>query len=211
MRCWAIHIIAILMALTSCATTADTERTAADKSAVASNKNRAGKKKKKKKKKRKKTASGKRKRGLSSDVPRTYKPRKTACEKYESMVARIAEEHDLEPELVMGLIKVESSFEPKCTSRVGATGLMQIMPRTAKHMKCGNDLTDPETNVECGCKVLRRYLDIYDGNLIYGLAAYNAGPGNANPSARGSYLPFNFAYVEKIFRWRNVFVRFGCK
>ncbi len=146
-----------------------------------------------------------------ANVPKRYKPRQTACEKYTDLITKIARAHDLEPELVMGVVKVESSFNPGCKSRVGARGLMQVMPRTGKHMKCGSDLSDPETNLECGCRVLKRYLDLYDGNLIYALSAYNAGPGNANPSAKGSYLPFNFKYVEKIFRWRNVFVRFGCR
>ena len=193
--------------LAACATAPDA--TPAGKGKVSSSK-------KKKASPKTKTATKKKPRnsknkGPSSDVPETYKKRKTACEKYEPAIREIAEEFNLEPELVMGVVKVESSFNPKCKSRVGARGLMQVMPRTAKHMKCGTRLTDPETNIRCGCTVLRRYLDIYDGNVIYGLAAYNAGPGNANPSAKGSYLPFNFKYVEKVLRWRNVFVRFGCK
>jgi soluble lytic murein transglycosylase-like protein len=146
----------------------------------------------------------------SSDLPPAYKPRKSACEAYAPMITDAAKRHGLEPELVMGVVKVESGFNPDCRSRVGARGLMQIMPRTANHLSCGADLWDPETNLECGCKVLRRYFDLYDGNVIYGLAAYNAGPGNANPSAKGRYLPFNFQYVEKILKWRNAFVRHGC-
>lgn len=110
----------------------------------------------------------------------------------------------------MGVIQVESGYNPGVTSRVGASGLMQVMPGTAKHMKCGSSLTDPESNIQCGCKVLRRYLDLYNGNLVYALSAYNAGPGNTNPSKEEGKAPFNFAYVEKVLRWRNVFVRLGC-
>jgi len=148
---------------------------------------------------------------LPADVPETYKPRKTACEKYRDMIEVIAARNGLEPELVLGVVKVESNFNPECRSRVGATGLMQVMPRTGDHMKCDDDLEDPLANVECGCRVLKKYLDLYNGNVVYGLAAYNAGPGNANPSARESKTPFNFGYVEKVLRWRNVFVRYGCR
>ncbi len=147
---------------------------------------------------------------VSSDVPKQYKKRKNKCEQYKPLVLKYAKKYDLEPELVMGVIKVESGFTRKIKSRVGATGLMQIMPKTGKYMKCGSNLYDPETNIECGCKVLQRYIGRYKGNLIYGLSAYNTGPGNTNPSHRKSKLPFNFRYVEKVFRWRNVFVRFGC-
>ncbi len=148
---------------------------------------------------------------LPVDVPATYKPRKTACEKYRDMIEVIAARHGLETELVMGVVKVESNFNPECRSRVGATGLMQVMPRTGSHMECDDDLEDPQANVECGCRVLKKYLALYNGNVIYGLAAYNSGPGNANPSAKESKTPFNFGYVEKVLRWRNVFVRYGCR
>jgi len=198
------YIVGLWLLLGGCATADSTGRSKAARTGGKS-KSSAGVRKKPAR------ARKSRNKGPSTDVPKTYKPRRTACEKYSSIVRRVAGEHDLEPELVMALVKVESSFNPECKSRVGARGLMQVMPRTGKHMKCGTDLHDPETNVECGCRVLKRYLKLYDGNLIYALSAYNAGPGNANPSARGRYLPFNFKYVEKIFRWRNVFVRFGCR
>ena len=191
-------LLAALLMLSGCATTARQEsgetmaRKGASKKEVAKRTQRAGQAK-------------------TSSVPKTYKKRETACHKYSDDIAEVAKKHGLEPELVMGVVKVESSFNPQCKSRVGARGLMQVMPRTGKHMDCGSDLHDPDTNLECGCRVLARYLKLYDGNVIYGLAAYNAGPGNANPSAKGKYLPFNFQYVEKVLRWRNVFVRFGCR
>jgi len=231
MRCAAVTLLLLLFASSGCATTrtatkkgaaaakkekAAASKTAAKKEAVgkSATKNatadasKAEKTAEKKPKKKKKKASSS---PDSSDVPETYKPRKEACEQYEALIREKAAQHELEAELVLGVVKVESNFNPECRSRVGATGLMQVMPRTGKHMECGSDLEDPETNVECGCRVLKRYIDLYDGNVIYGLAAYNAGPGNANPSAKESHLPFNFQYVEKVLRWRNVFVRFGCR
>lgn len=159
----------------------------------------------------KKSKSSKRQtKSSSSGVPGSNRQRKEACEGIRPLVEKIAPKHGLEIELVLGVIKVESGFNPEIKSRVGATGLMQLMPKTAKHMKCGSDMTDPETNIECGCRVLERYLEIYDGNIVYGLSAYNCGPGNTNPSRKEDKLPFNFKYVEKVLRWRNYFVRYGC-
>ncbi len=142
--------------------------------------------------------------------PREDPKRREACEQYRPLVERTAKKYDLEVELVLGVIRVESGFNPGVKSRVGATGLMQVMPRTGKKMECGRNLEDPATNIECGCRVLRRYLDLYDGNVIYGLSAYNTGPGNTNPSRREDKLPFNFKYVEKVLRWRNYYVKYGC-
>jgi soluble lytic murein transglycosylase-like protein len=191
-------LFGLLLFGVGCATTGTTEDSSGKKTAKASSKEIE---------KRAKRAG----QAKSSSVPKSYKKRETACHNYRATIEKVARKYDLEPELVMGVVKVESSFNPKCKSRVGARGLMQVMPRTGKHLKCDSDLHDPEANIECGCRVLKRYLDLYDGNVIYGLSAYNAGPGNSNPSAKGKYLPFNFAYVEKVLRWRNVFVRFGCR
>jgi soluble lytic murein transglycosylase-like protein len=135
--------------------------------------------------------------------------REERCEKLRPIIDEIAGEYSLEPELIMGVIKVESSFREGSRSRVGAQGLMQIMPGTARHMKCSN-VWEPESNIRCGCKVLTRYLKRYDGNLIYGLAAYNAGPGNINAAAREQRLPFNFSYPERVLRWRNLYRKNGC-
>ena len=164
------------------------------------------------KKTTKKAVSGKKhkvRRTTSLKKARKSKARKDRCEKYRPLIDEIAHKYDLEPELVMGVIKVESSFNADSRSRVGAQGLMQVMPGTARHMKCSN-VWDPEGNIHCGCKVLSRYLKRYDGNLIYGLAAYNAGPGNVNAAAREKRLPFNFSYPERVLRWRNLYRKNGC-
>ncbi len=126
------------------------------------------------------------------------------------MIREIAGEYGFDPYLIMGIIKVESSFREQSRSRVGAQGLMQIMPKTGRYMKCHRSIWEPEHNIRCGCEVLKRYLAKYDGNLVYGLTAYNAGPGNVNKRARANELPFNFAYAQKVLKWRNLFRKNGC-
>lgn len=157
------------------------------------------------------TASAKKSAGTKeAQVGDNSLPKPGPCGQFREFILETTKEHGLEPELVMGVIQVESGYNPGVKSRVGATGLMQVMPKTAQHMQCESPLTDPESNIQCGCKVLKRYLDLYNGNLVYALSAYNAGPGNTNPSRQEGKVPFNFGYVEKVLRWRNVFVRLGC-
>ena len=92
------------------------------------------------------------------------------------MASRIAREENVEPELVLAIIKVESEYNIKARSRAGAQGLMQLMPATAREMKV-IDPFDPEHNIRGGVMYLSRLLDRYDGNRKNALAAYNAGPG----------------------------------
>lgn len=88
--------------------------------------------------------------------------------------------------LIYSVIRQESNFDTHARSPVGATGLMQIMPQTAKHearlMKRAFSLhaltQSPNTNVAIGSHYLQRLLDIYDGHIPLALAAYNAGASN---------------------------------
>jgi soluble lytic murein transglycosylase len=85
---------------------------------------------------------------------------------------------NLDPLIIISLIRQESAFNPEAQSRVGAKGLMQLMPATAKQfnrrVKTKN-LVNPEINVAIGTKYLRQLVARYDGNLIFALASYNAG------------------------------------
>lgn len=86
----------------------------------------------------------------------------------------------LEPELVLGLIKVESGFNKYAISTVGARGLMQIMPFWTKVI--GNEthnLFDIRTNLRYGCLILRHYLEIEKGDMFRALGRYNGSLGRA--------------------------------
>jgi len=87
----------------------------------------------------------------------------------------------IDPLIVLSLIRQESAFNPEARSHVGARGLMQLMPATARELKRGvrnHQLVDPQLNLKLGIKYFSRLLKKYEGNLIYTLAAYNAGEGN---------------------------------
>lgn len=94
---------------------------------------------------------------------------------YKTEVLKYAGNTD--PTLIFALIRQESSFNPKATSPVGARGLMQVMPGTARHIyKTGSfDLYNPQNNIKIGSKYLSILLNKYDGSYVSTIASYNAG------------------------------------
>ncbi|MFZ1742618.1 MAG: lytic transglycosylase domain-containing protein [Pontixanthobacter sp.] len=94
---------------------------------------------------------------------------------YLAKVHELARRFDLSPALIEALVWQESRWQANAVSPVGARGLAQLMPGTAREM--GVDASDPFANLEGGARYLRAQLDQFDGNLEKALAAYNAGPG----------------------------------
>ena len=132
--------------------------------------------------------------------------------RYDDIIRQQAKAKNLDPALIAAVIFVESRFIAGRTSPAGAQGLMQITPETARDIarRSGGtrftvaDLDTPQINISYGSYLLRELLDRYDGDLAAALAAYNAGPGNADKwggsSLKAQDIPFpeTRAYVEKV-------------
>ena len=95
---------------------------------------------------------------------------------FEGIVRSASYRYDVDPYLVLGMIRVESNFNAYAVSHKGAKGLMQLMPGTARLHKVDN-VYDPVQNIYGGVRHFRLLLDRFDGNVQLALAAYNAGAG----------------------------------
>ncbi len=118
-------------------------------------------------------------------------------EQVDAAIDKAAERHNVDPNLVRALVKVESNFNPNAVSRKGAMGLMQLMPQTARQLKVTNPF-NPDENVDAGVRHLKRLLDSYGGNVQLSLAAYNAGSGAVARSAGIPHYAETRNYVKRI-------------
>ncbi|MCI6693385.1 MULTISPECIES: lytic transglycosylase domain-containing protein [unclassified Clostridium] len=138
--------------------------------------------------------------------------------KYAEYVNKYSEEYELDPYLVLAVIKTESDFDKTAVSKKDAKGLMQIMDTTgewvAKEIGINYFMTsmmfDPELNIKIGCWYLKNLKEEFNNNLDLVLAAYNGGSGNVNKwlsheeySTDGEnldYIPFpeTKKYVNKV-------------
>ena len=112
-------------------------------------------------------------------------------------IVMAAARHNVDPNLVRAVIKVESNFNSNAVSNKGAMGLMQLMPQTARELKVKNPF-DPEQNVDAGVRHLKYLLENYNGDVNLTLAAYNAGEGAVRRSAGVPHYSETQNYVKRI-------------
>lgn len=145
--------------------------------------------------------------------------------KYKEYVGAYSEKYNVDPFLVLAIIKAESKFDPDAVSPKNARGLMQISLKTgqwgAQVLKLqgydGNSLFDPETNISIGCWYLKVLAEEFNGDIDLILAAYNGGSGNVREwlknkkySSTGESLdivPFRETdnYIKKVTGLRSIY------
>jgi soluble lytic murein transglycosylase-like protein len=118
---------------------------------------------------------------MADRLPRRHKPKYEQRIEFLQTVRYEAQRAGLEPELVLGLIQVESGFRRYAISSAGARGYTQVMPFWTKVIGNGDPATlfDMRTNLRYGCLILRHYLDRENGNLFRALGRYNGSLGRA--------------------------------
>jgi len=133
-----------------------------------------------------------------------------------------------DPYLAAAIIREESQYDARAVSRVGAIGLMQLMPATAQAVAqrnggavSRNDLFDHETNIRYGVRYLEQLLGQFNGNLVHAVAAYNAGPpivtswiqkfGDKEPDEFVESIPYQETrqYVRRVLRSYREYRRLG--
>jgi soluble lytic murein transglycosylase-like protein len=100
----------------------------------------------------------------------------------------------IDPELAFRLVRLESEFNPRAKSHVGAIGLTQLMPSTATQYKKGvtvDDLYDRDTNLRIGFKYLRHLMKLYKNDVEVALVAYNRGEDAVDAARRAGVNPRN--------------------
>lgn len=125
--------------------------------------------------------------------------RASAVNKFDGLIARVAEEQGVDPALVKAVMAAESNFESDAVSRAGAQGLMQLMPATAAELGVRAPF-EPTQNVRGGVQYLKSLLERYDA-LEPALAAYNAGPETVDRHQGVPPYPETRAYVARVLRY----------
>lgn len=92
------------------------------------------------------------------------------------MVQAAAKKYNVDSKLALAVATTESGLEPGAVSPVGATGVMQLMPETARSLGVRN-INDPQENIDGGVRYLKEMLTTFNGDVAKAVAAYNAGPG----------------------------------
>lgn len=130
---------------------------------------------------------------------------KVGNQRIAAAISRASRKYNVDEKLIKSVIMQESSFDPMSTSCVGAKGLMQLMPETAREVGVSNPY-DIDQNVDGGTKYLKGLLNLYGNNKELSLAAYNAGPGTlqnrgVNDTSKINRLPYETRdYVKKVMR-----------
>ncbi len=130
---------------------------------------------------------------------------------YMDIIEEASVKYGIPVNVIMGVIKAESDYNPQTVSYAGAAGLMQIMPVNAEEFGM-TDIFDPWQNIMCGTDEIARHLETYDGDLKLALAAYNTGPGNvakrnitSSNSSEYLTLPQSIRdYVDRVYRYSGL-------
>jgi len=147
---------------------------------------------------------------INNDVMPSSEPDKQTTtpsareKKFQSYIHQASVKHGVEISLIKAIIKAESDFDPDAKSRVGAQGLMQLMPKTAKSYNVHNSYNSKQ-NIDAGTEHIKKLLKKYNNDLKLALAAYNAGETAVNKYGGIPPYPETQRYVQKVLAFKKEF------
>ena len=141
--------------------------------------------------------------------PASVKPKLSAsiikaARRFSPIIFQAASRHQVDASLIKAVIMAESRYNPLAISKMGAKGLMQLMPGTAKALGV-KDAFNPEHNVNGGVKYLKQLLEKFDGNVTLALAAYNAGSKHVRDYKGVPPFKATRHYIKKVFKYYQYF------
>lgn len=149
----------------------------------------------------KKTAASRAGAGLSEEKADAPAPADKAFPhqaRFHPLIEKVSDEAGLDVHLLHAMIEVESGYRPHAVSPKGATGLLQVMPKTGRRFGA-HDLTNPEHNLRAGASYMKWLLGYFDNDMRLALAAYNAGEGSVVKYGRKiPPYPETRNYVKKV-------------
>jgi soluble lytic murein transglycosylase-like protein len=116
---------------------------------------------------------------------------------YDGLIREAAARYRVDASLIRSVMEAESAFDPSAVSRVGALGLMQLMPAIAEAFGVEHPF-DPRENIMAGTRLLRELLDQHRGNLALTIASYNAGPTAVAQYGAIPPFPETVGYVKRV-------------
>ncbi len=119
---------------------------------------------------------------------------------YDGHIKKASLKYGVDFALLKAVIKAESNFDPYAVSPKGAEGLMQLMPQTSRLMKVRNPF-NPIENIFAGTRYLRMLIKQFNNNLIFALAAYNAGPDTVMYYGGIPPFPETQNYVKRVLKY----------
>ncbi|MFN8390456.1 MAG: lytic transglycosylase domain-containing protein [Bdellovibrionota bacterium] len=144
-----------------------------------------------------------------------YRPSITDCGTIAKHIVELSATENVDPFYVAAVIAIESRFHSGAQSEVGAMGLMQLMPSTAREVASQKHvaLVDPKTNIRLGISYLKQLQERYNGNRFLALAAYNWGPSNVDKAGwkanriPGSVRKYSNTVLERTTSWQRHFAK----
>lgn len=121
---------------------------------------------------------------------------------YDPIIAKAANQYNVDPAMVKAIILAESGYNPNAVSKKGAMGLMQLMPVTARELGVKNGF-NPEQNIQAGVKYFKQLMNRYRGNVKLALAAYNAGSRNVREYKGVPPFKATRYYIKKVLEYHQ--------